>query len=52
LLINYEWFQYFEEDKLKAPDIVETIHRKDTVIDGMVYQLDGLREVDSKIVEG
>jgi hypothetical protein len=47
-----EWLQYFEEQKLKANNIQQTIQQTDKEIDEMVYELYGLSEEEIAIVEG
>ena len=47
-----EWIPYFEEQKIKAASLQNTIDTTDTAIDRMVYQLYGLTEEEIAIVEG
>ncbi len=46
-----EWLQYFEEQKIKANNIQQTINETDKKMDQMVYALYGLTEEEIKIVE-
>ncbi len=47
-----EWLQYFEQQKINANNIQQTIQQTDAAIDAMVYQLYGLTEEEITIVEG
>ncbi|WP_394331318.1 Eco57I restriction-modification methylase domain-containing protein [Pricia antarctica] len=46
-----EWLTYFEENKKKAQELQNQIHRTEKEIDQMVYGLYGLTEEEIKIVE-
>ncbi len=47
-----EWLQYFEQEKINANNIQQTIQQTDAAIDAMVYQLYGLTDEEIGIVEG
>jgi type I restriction-modification system DNA methylase subunit/REP element-mobilizing transposase RayT len=46
-----EWLQYFEQQKINANNIQQTIQQTDKEIDAMVYELYGLSEEEIKIIE-
>lgn len=48
---EFEWFDIFEEKKLKALDLKAQINKTEAEIDQMVYELYGLSEEEIKIVE-
>ena len=48
---EFEWFDIFEEKKLKAQDLKAQINKTEAEIDQMVYELYGLSEEEIKIVE-
>ena len=47
-----EWLAHFNEQEAKAMALQAQIDKTDAAIDALVYQLYGLTEEETKVVEG